>query len=238
MKRKHKRKGSTGAVTVFLTMILVPCIIVVCAFDDISRVQLSKAGASSSADLALYSLLADYDVDLKEYYGLVSSCQNIEQYFDKTETYFRGMMDAKGIPEEQSNLFTEYLHSLQNGNLKISDFLQVTVEEAEVKEAEQAQLGENPALIEDGIVEFMKYRGPASILSHIFERFTALDFSGVSSDLDDNEKIVEKKKVYAEAEGELLEAALYSYIAVSQYEDAWKGEIGRASCRERVFRAV
>ena len=63
MKRKHKRKGSTGAVTVFLTMILVPCIIVVCAFDDISRVQLSKAGASSSADLALYSLLADYDVD-------------------------------------------------------------------------------------------------------------------------------------------------------------------------------
>lgn len=224
MKRKHKRKGSTGAVTVFLTMILVPCIIVVCAFDDISRVQLSKAGASSSADLALYSLLADYDVDLKEYYGLVSSCQNIEQYFDKTETYFRGMMDAKGIPEEQSNLFTEYLHSLQNGNLKISDFLQVTVEEAEVNEAEQAQLGENPALIEDGIVEFMKYRGPASILSHIFERFTALDFSGISSDLDDNEKIVEKKKVYAEAEGELLEAALYSYIAVSQYEDAWKGD--------------
>lgn len=222
MKRKRKRKGSQGAVTVFLTMILVPCIIVVCAFDDISRVQLSKAGASSAADLALYSLLADYDVDLKEYYGLVASCQDIDQYFEKTETYFRGMMDAKGVSGEQSELFTEYLHSLQNGDLKISDFLQVTVEEAKADEAEHAQLGENPVLIEDGIVEFMKYRGPASILTHIVERFTALDLSGVSSDIDDNEKIVEKKKVYAQAEGELLKAAIYSYIAVSQYEDAWK----------------
>lgn len=219
-KKRQKKRNTQGAVTVFLTLILVPCIIVVCAFDDISRVQLSKAGASSAADLALYSLMADYDVDLKEYYGMVASCQNIEQFYEKTESYFCGMMDADGMPETGSELFTEYLHALKNGDL--TDFLQVDiVEPAKVDAASNAQLGENPALIEDGIVEFMKYRGPASIVMHVIDRFTDLDLSGVSSDVDDNSKIVEKKELCAEAEGDLLEAALYSYIAVHNYEKAW-----------------
>lgn len=219
-KKGHTKRNTRGAVTVFLTLILVPCIIVVCAFDDISRVQLSKAGASSAADLALYSLMADYDVDLKEYYGLVASCQNIEQFYEKTESYFCGMMDANGMSDAGSELFTEYIHALKNGDL--TDFLQVDiVEPAKVDAASNAQLGENPALIEDGIVEFMKYRGPASIVMHVIDRFTDLDLSGVSSDVDDNAKIVEKKELYAEAEGDLLEAALYSYIAVHNYEKAW-----------------
>ena len=73
-----KLNNSRGAISVFLVLILVPCIVVVCLFGDISRVELSKAEASSAGDLALYSLMSHYDEELKEYYGLVASCQNIE----------------------------------------------------------------------------------------------------------------------------------------------------------------
>lgn len=221
MKKKGKR--NRGAVSVFLTIILVPCIIITCAFDDISRVQLSKAGAASAADLALYSLLAEYDVDLKEYYGLVASSQDIDEFYDKTATYFCGMMDAKGVSGEGSELFTEYLKSLQNGEVSVSDFLQVEMAEpVTVSAAAHAQMGENPALIEDGIVEFMKYRGPATLVSKVIERFTNLGFGKNTADFDKNEKIVEKKQDYADAEGDLLGAALYSYIAVHNYEMAWE----------------
>lgn len=225
---KKNTKRCRGAVSVFLTLVLVPCIIITCAFGDVSRVQLSRAGAASAADLALYSLMADYDVDLKEYYGLVASCQNIDEFYAKTATYFSGMMDAKGVSGEGSELFTEYLKSLLksgDGKGAVADFLQVEITEvAEVSAAANAQLGENPALIEDGIVEFMKYRGPVSLVTRVIDRFTSLNLGKDTADVDKNNEIVKKKQEYAEAEGELLSAALFSYIAIHEYEEAWKAD--------------
>ena len=77
MKKKRKSNNSHGAVTVFLTLILVPCLIFTCAFGDISRVELSKSQSNAAADLALYSLMSNYDADLKEWSGLVASVQDI-----------------------------------------------------------------------------------------------------------------------------------------------------------------
>ena len=224
MKKKGKR--SRGAVSVFLTMILVPCIIVTCAFGDISRVQLSRAGAASAADLALYSLMAEYDVDLKDYYGLVASSQDIEDFYEKTATYFSGMMDAKGVTGEGSELFKEYLKNLikeYNGAASTADFLQVEfTEPAKVSAADNAKLGENAALIEDGIVEFMKYRGPVTIVTKVIDRFTDLNLGKDTADVDEDKEIVERKQKYANAEGDLLGAALYTYIAIQNYVQTWK----------------
>ena len=85
---KRKNDGSHGAISVFLAIILVPCMVFTCIFGDLSRVQLNMAVAESAGDLALYSLLARYDEDLKEYYGLVGSCQTIEEFYEVTQTYF------------------------------------------------------------------------------------------------------------------------------------------------------
>ena len=59
----HKNRG---AISVFLVIILVPCMLVSSVFVDISRVQLSRAVAESSADLALSTLMTYYDYDLNE----------------------------------------------------------------------------------------------------------------------------------------------------------------------------
>ena len=71
-----------GAISVFLILILVPCMLVSSIFVDISRVQLSKAVAESSAELALNTLKTYYDYDLSRYYGLMGSCQNISDYYE------------------------------------------------------------------------------------------------------------------------------------------------------------
>ena len=69
MDRKKRGRREHGAVTVFLTLILVPCIIFTCAFGDVSRVELSRSQAEAAGDLALYSLLAHYDEELKVWSG-------------------------------------------------------------------------------------------------------------------------------------------------------------------------
>lgn len=216
MKSKKKRRQH-GAVTVFLTLILLPCMIFTCAFGDVSRVALSKSQATAAADLSLYSLMGNYDEELKEWYGLVASCQDVDSFYKVSADYFKGMMDANGIDGVASDTFLSYLSAMQNGDF--SNFLQVEgLDTIEVSAAENGCLGTNPALIEDGIVEFMKYRGPVVIATNIYDRFRQLDFSGLM-DADENEPIVEAKQEYAEAEGGLMEDVLHTYMAIVQYQD-------------------
>lgn len=222
MKKKRKSNNSRGAVTVFLTLILVPCLIFTCAFGDVSRVELSKSQANAAADLALYSLMSNYDADLKEWYGLVASVQDIESFYDVTEQYFVGMMDAKGIDGTSSQLFSSYLSSLKNGG-NFVDFLQVdTANSITVGAATNGEMGKNAALIEDGIVEFMKYRGPVEITANIIDRLNTLDVLGALNGANENQPIVDKKQEYTKAEGEMLEELLYSYIACVNYQDYLK----------------
>lgn len=219
MKNKKRNRGSHGAISVFLAIVLVPCMVFTCVFGDLSRVQLSMATSQSAADLALYSLLARYDEELKEYYGLVASCQNIQEFYGVTETYFEGMLKAEGVSGEGSDLFVSYLHDLQNGNF--SDFLRTDITEAiNVTEVEGANLRENAALIEDGIVEFMKYRGPIQLTTKLIDRFSDLDFESQITEADENKDVADKKQEYAEQQGELLKTAFYSYLAIREYEKA------------------
>ena len=223
MKNK-KRKNSHGAVTVFLTIILVPCMVFTCAFGDVARVYLSRAQANSAADLSMYSLLSHYDEDLKEWYGLVASCQNIDSFYDETEKYFTGMMTASGIDGTASKLFKSYIAALKNGG-DFSDFLQVeAAENITVTAADNSSLGSNPALIEDGIVEFMKYRGPVEIVANVYDRLNGLNLQKILDDAKKDEPIVEAKQEAAEAEGEVLQELLYTYIATANYQQYFVGQ--------------
>lgn len=217
-KHNNGKRGSQGTISIFLVIILVPCIIFTCLFGDISRVELSKAQASSASDLAMYSLMSHYDNELKEYYGLVASCQDIESFYDVTATYFTGMMSAKGVSGEGSQLFLDYLASLKSGNM--ADFLQVEfTQPATVKEAKNSAMGDNAALIEDSIVEFMKYRGPYEIANNIIDRMENLNILEGVAGAQKDEPIAEARKEYAEAENDMLKKALYIYMATELYTD-------------------
>ena len=218
MKKRKKQQASHGAITVFLAIILLPCMVFTCVFGDLSRVQLSMATAKSAGDLAVYSLLARYDEDLKEYYGLVGSCQDIEDFYDVTENYFKGMLQAEGVSGEGSALFVQYLDELRTSGY--ADFLRTQLSNVELTTAENGSLGDNPALIEDEIVEFMKYRGPIQIATDLVDRFSELGISQSVSEADENKQVSDKKQEYAEEQGDLLEAAFYVYLAIRQYEDA------------------
>lgn len=213
---KRKGDGSHGAVSVFLAIILIPCMVFTCIFGDLSRVQLSMAATESAGDLALYSLLARYDEELKEYYGLVASCQDINKFYDVTATYFEGMLAAEGVSGEGSQLFLEYLRELQQEGY--ADFLRSDLSGITVGAADNGALGGNPALIEDGIVEFMKYRGPVQLTSKLIKRFSDLDFENQITEVEKNKQVTDAKEDYAEKQGELLDKAFYTYLAIREYE--------------------
>lgn len=219
---KKKFKSSYGAVTVFLTIILLPCMIFVCAFGDVSRVMLSKSQAEAASDLALYSLMSNYDEDLKEWYGMVASVQSVDKFYDVTEEYFKGMLTSSGMDGGETELalgyFSDMIDALK-GDGSITDFLQVSFgnPETKVKGVTDGTLGVNPALVEDSIVEFMKYRGPVELVTKLINRFKSLNLASDLGDADKDEPITKAKQKYAEAEGEMMEELLYTYLALLQY---------------------
>lgn len=83
-----------GAISVFLIIILVPCLVLCFLYVDLSRIELSKSSVESTADTTLNSLMANYDTVLSDYYGLVASVQNIDDFCDKSKEFFKKTLEA------------------------------------------------------------------------------------------------------------------------------------------------
>lgn len=218
----RKKRGTRGAVSVFLAIILVPCIVVSSLFVDVSRVQLSKAMTESSADLAMNALLTNYDADLKEWYGMIASCQNIQQFYEASANFFIRTLKSQGLSDSEVALLSDY-YSYVTGDDTIHDLLAVEPQSAAsgmIKEVTGANLS-NAKLIKDQVVEFMKYRAPIEIATNLIERFkdpTTL----AAFEANANEDLVENKQEFYESEGALIEAAYESYKAINKYWNAAK----------------
>lgn len=218
-------KKSRGAVSIFLVIVLVPCIVISSIFVDASRISLSQAAAKSSADLALNTLLTNYDADLNEWYGMVASCQNIDEFYLISANYFLRTISSQDVSEDEIVLLADY-YAAATGDDTIHDLLQIECQTktSEIVSAVDGANLSNPTFLKTEIVEFMKYRAPIEIASDIFSLFRNEDGTPneQASNLlanKENEDLVEKKQDYYEAEGELLTAALYSYKAIRKYYD-------------------
>ena len=207
-------RENRGAVSIFLILVLVPCIAISCIFVDLARVQLAKSMTESSADLALNTLLTNYDADLSEYYGLIGSVQDIEKYYPVAQEFFLRNIKSQGLSEDEIKLLADSAKSLYDDSVVV-DLLQTTDQTATITAVKGANLA-NPTLLKDSIVEFMKYRGPIEIASGIMERVKESGIDGLE-DANKNDPMVDAKEDFFEAEGELMKAAVYTYVAIQKY---------------------
>lgn len=213
-----KNKKTRGAVSVFLVMILVPCIVVTSVFVDLGRVHMSKSMAESSSDLALNSLLTNYDSDLNEWYGMVASCQSINEFYEESAKFFLRTLSSQGLSDDEIYLLSDYYAHATNDDT-IYDLLQVecqTETSGMITAVSGANLS-NSTLIKEQVVEFMKYRAPIELTTSIIDRLNSDETVLQAIESEENTPLVENKTDYYKAEGELLAAAFNSYIAIYDY---------------------
>ena len=215
-----KNTFQKGAISVFLAIILVPCIVVSGTFVDLSRVKLSKGAAVSAADLSLNSLMTNYDVDLNEIYGMMASCQTIEEFYEESAQFFLDALYSQGLEADEIDSLIALWESLV-GDDSIYDLLDMEVQSETndiISKVDGASLGESSVIMKDQIVEFMKYRAPVEISKGIIDRLKKSDASTTLTEADKNEELVESKEEYAEDEADLLEALFYSYKYIKKYQ--------------------
>ena len=202
----------SGAVTVFLVIILVPTITVCSMFVDASRMELAKPVVESAGNLALNTMLTEYDEQLNEIYGLLGSCQDTEDLKETVKQYFVESLKSQGIGNAETEEIVGKLDQAFDEN--IADLLDINAANVEISPVENSNLA-NPALVKQQVVEFMKYRAPIDLMSGLLDTIKKVAESSRTAKVE--AKVTEEKQDYYEAENELLEMLKKLYDELREF---------------------
>lgn len=169
-----------GVISVFLIIIMLPLLTSAVLLVDGTRYHSAKTLIQEAGDLAAYSTIANYNMDLKEEYGLFAlNDPNVNEVFKK---YFS---ESLGYSAEESETYSKQVQDLissavfRGGKYKDANFFNLyNFNIANVGAKGMYPLSE-PGVLQNQIVEYTKYRGIETLL----ERFEILNkFDQVSKE--------------------------------------------------------
>ncbi len=201
-------------------------------FFGCGRTKLSQEVITTSADLALNTVLSQYDKDLKDYFGLMASCQDTSEVIELSKEYFVDSMVSAGVTTSDAEAYADTILSAFTEDDDISDMLRLSVEgETEITPTENGALN-NPALMKKEIVEFMKYRAPVNGVASLFDEIKESDVSEQVKNASAETDMVEAKKEFYEAERKLIEQAEIAYEAIKKYQNYTTSATGKKITEE------
>lgn len=214
----NKFKKTKAAISIFLILIFVPMMTMGSIFVDSSRFAMAKSVATSAADLTLNTLLTNYDKQLNDYFGLIASCQDMEQFKTETKEFFVRCITSSGVEASDAEFVAGQIMNVIDGEGSYSDLLQLAlVSEGDslVSEVADGDLS-NASLIKTQIVEFMKYRAPINAVTSFLENL--LKASKTVEDADEIAEMTEKKTEFYEEETDLMKLLLDLRNLLIQYD--------------------
>lgn len=207
-----------GTISIFLVIILVPVLAITCFFVDASRVKLAQSVAYSAGDLALNTTLTNYDNELSEYYGLMASCQDIDEFLDVADEYFTACISSQGVDSYEAKDLADKIADQYLGDEAISDLLQmeITEDSFEVAKMENGSLT-NPSILKTEIVDFMKYRSPINSAGKIYDMLVKMKKQAEVAPVES--KLADDREQYFTDENDLLKNAFEAYKLIVQYKE-------------------
>ena len=143
--RKHD-----GAISVFLTLILIPTLLFAGVLVDGVRIYGSKNIISGAGDLAMNGALAGYDGDLNDAYGLIAMSKTPEELNENLQDYFEATLSANGLTTRDFN------KALINLELLEGSFQAEGVADTEIWQT---------GVMRQEVLEYMKYRAPVTFVN-------------------------------------------------------------------------
>ena len=148
---------NNGAISVFLSLILLLVLVFGGMTVDVSRIYMSKVVISDAGEMAMNAGLAQYNEKLHDEYGFLVMDQSPEDMEEDLEAFFNGSLNGTGIPD------TEDYNKILDLLTKSFDAIDVPGSEIYRTEVEKQQ-----------ILEYMKYRAPVCIAELLTEKLDQL----------------------------------------------------------------
>lgn len=218
---KKFTRGIKGSISLFLSMVMLFLVILEGFLIDGSKVLAAKMSMAGAGELALNAGLTYYDQALLDIYGLFACSkteeeltQNLEKHFKKTLGEAVGGADD-GYVDQMLGFIKENLKNNWDGE-EAGNLLNLTVQSFEAKGVENSQLS-NPYVMKQEILQYMKYRGPASLGYGILDKLFAF------KELDKQQETMEKKLDYEEDMSDVQKACEKAYEVLVKYNDLLDG---------------
>ena len=180
-----------GAVTVFVTLLLIPAILVSGTAVDLARIYTARSTVQNANQLAANSVLAGYNALLNDLYGLYGFMKDDPHLTDMINEYIALTVFGRDITNELGTLRSFYGAG--------DDFTAAP--------SFHKELSEIPVLRRQ-ILEYMKFRAPLILAEQLFESLSGLD------KLSEDMEIVEAKQELDESMEELFQLYYDLYDAI------------------------
>lgn len=180
------KKDCKGAVTVIVTLLLIPAVLISGTGVDLTRAYAAKSIAQDANQLAANSLLASYDAMLQDLYGLFGMMQKDENFKVMVEDYVKISLDGESWKDKGMGTFQLFYGS----GITVGD----------PQPADEKNL-DNTQVLRRQIEEYAKYRAPVIIVEEVIKALDAFDkikkdAKVVKQKMDIDEKVEEIDEIY------------------------------------------
>lgn len=213
---KRFKKEIRGSISLFLSMIILLLVILEGFLIDGSKALAAKMMMSTAGDLAMNAGLTYYDDALRDVYGLFAVSkteaeltENLEKYFRETIGDATGTTGTTGYTDTLLDFVRQSITTGWN-NEEAGKLLDLSLTSFQASGMENTALSDE-YVIKNQILEYMKYRGPASLGYGMIEKIYAF------KDLNKQQQAMEKKLDFEESMSDVQEACENAYNAVVAY---------------------
>ena len=199
MRHRHRHR-QRGMITVFVTLMMVPVVVITGCMVDFTRIKLYSSQAVMAADAYGEAILSEYDNLLKELYGLFSVTQNEE--------------GLRAVEEMKS--YGEYAFNPNQDGRGLSGFMPYKSADVELdyEEVAGASLSNHNVLMTQ-ICDFMKFRIVEEVLDEDSVLDTLEEFDSMDNDMD----AMEERNELTDSSQDALEEVGSYYVTLEKIND-------------------
>lgn len=183
---KKIKHDCQGAVTVMVTLLLIPAVLISGTGVDLARLYTAKSIVQDGNQLAANAALTNYDALLQDLYGLYGMMTKDPAFADLMDQYIKVAVLGDGTVEKGLGTFQLFSGSNLSGG--------------DVTPIPNQNLA-NPEVLRRQIEEYAKFRAPVVIVNEIMGTLDALekvkaDAQVIKQKMDIDDKIDEIDKIY------------------------------------------
>ncbi|GMQ58494.1 hypothetical protein AN1V17_28890 [Vallitalea sediminicola] len=231
-------KKTDGAVTVFLSCILLIIIVFTCTVIDSTRIRVARLQSLRALRNATNSILASYDSQISDEYGMFMLEK--EDYISKIEEYANASLEPNENLPEINRIYKKLYTDDNKKNFNLYDYnLKVT----SVMPTDNI-IKSDTDYVKLEILEYMKYRAPLLVIEPILEKIKLITKSSKTTDyvkkkMQITNKVSRIDDEYRELE-RLIDGLDISKKGNIRYEDYYvKGIISKKGIsRDRCFSEI
>jgi len=167
-------KDTKGAVTVFITLLLIPAVLISGTAVDLARIHTARSIVQDANQLASNAVLSQYNALLKDLYGLFGVAEDDPVLGQLLDEYIK------------ISVFGEATQDKSLGTLQLFYGSDIRVTGPDFTENKNLR---NADVLQRQIEEYMKFRGPVIIVQDVLELIGSSTFKADSAAINDKLEI-------------------------------------------------